>query len=94
MARATWDSRVPTGAHLGTIHRFGEWILALFDHPRVIDPVTGELVAAWLDIRTGEQIGSLLPADGTAVPPIAVDSDRRRFAVADGEEIVVVQLSQ
>ncbi len=50
------------------------------------------LVTTRPEILTGTQASSILVLGGQPIPPIAADSAGRRFAVADGTEVVVVEV--
>lgn len=78
---------------LGTITAIGnDHLLAIHGHPRLLDVHTGREVLSWPHLRSGTQTTALLMT-GYDVPPMAVDSARRRFALADAEGITVVQIS-
>jgi hypothetical protein len=68
-------------------------VLALYRHPRLYDAAIGELQAQWPDLDTGQADSSIV-WDKTFSGParVAVDEQSRRFAVTDGERIVVTQL--
>ncbi|MDR2986583.1 MAG: hypothetical protein LBV34_17265, partial [Nocardiopsaceae bacterium] len=79
------------GGHTGTLHAIGSHVLALYDHPRLLDPITGEVIDAWPDLATGTQTSSILQ-NQQPVPPIAVDAANSRFAVAGDNSVNVIQL--
>lgn len=82
---------LPTG-RLGTVAAIGDaHLLALYGHPRLIELRSGNEVLSWPHLRSGTQTSSIMMMD-PEVPPMAVDSSRRRFAIADAEGIVVVQV--
>jgi hypothetical protein len=86
-----WVSRVPMGQqHMGTMHEFGGNLLSLYEHPRLVEVATGTVTKEWPDLSTGRQLGSILPKE--PVPPVAVDSEHLRFAVLDGEEVIVIEV--
>lgn len=89
MKAAAWESKVPVEGHLGTIHRFGKYLMSLHEHPKLIDPATGAVVEAWPHLATGDRthgVGwSLSPQ-----PAVAVHPDGTRFAVASDEAITIV----
>lgn len=77
---------------LGKIAAIGnDHLLALHDHPHLIDPRTGKEVLAWPLLKLGGQTSSILMSE-VDMPVVAVDSVDQRFAVADAEGITVVQL--
>ena len=91
MTEHDWVSRCRYPAHTGTMLPFGDWVLSLYDHPKLLDPMTGSVLDEWPEIRTGTQTGSIHPSE--SLPPVAVDATRDRFAVGGEEEIVVVEVS-
>jgi hypothetical protein len=42
------------------MHRLGEHVLAMWDHPQLLEPASGEVLEEWLDLKTGRQEDSLL----------------------------------
>jgi hypothetical protein len=86
---ARWTSTVDRLGSLAAIGR--NHLLALYGHPRLIDMRSGKEVLSWPHIRSGMQTTSIMVTD-PEVPPMAVDSDRSRFAIADAEGITVVQI--
>lgn len=81
----------PVG-QLGTIFAIGnDHILALYDHPRLINLVTGKEVYSWPQFKSGTQTSSILMS-GLNIPVIAVDSINQRFAIADENGITVIKL--
>jgi hypothetical protein len=85
--------RVQLREAAGDLLPIGDGVLALFRHPRLYDAATGELLAHWPDLNTGEADGSIVgnrPFSGPA--RVAVDERGHRFAVADEGRVVVIQL--
>jgi hypothetical protein len=74
------------------MHELGGKVLALFGHPTLLDPFSGDVVREWPGIDTGTQDSRIRPHDGSRVPPVAVDSHGRRFAVASGSDVVIVDI--
>ena len=82
---------LPTG-RLGSLAAIGDdHLLAFYGHPRLIEVRSGKEVLNWPHLRSGTQTSSIMMTD-PEVPPMAVDSSRRRFAIADAQGIVVVQV--
>jgi hypothetical protein len=80
-------------APTGTIMAVGdEHVLALYEHPKLIEIASGAVIASWPEIRSGDQTSSIIRG-GIAVPPIAMDTVRRRCAIADEERIFVLEFS-
>ncbi|HEX5324056.1 MAG TPA: hypothetical protein VFW40_09735 [Capsulimonadaceae bacterium] len=76
----------------GTLMPVGEsFVLGLYEHPKLIELATGRVVARWPQIESGKQNSSI---HFEKLPPIALDPKNHRFAVADSEQIVVVQLGE
>lgn len=74
---------------LGTIEPVGEHhVLALYEHPRLIDLRTGAEVASWPSLNSGTQFSSI--CDAGRIPPMAFDALNQRFAVADSTGITVL----
>ncbi|WP_370948371.1 hypothetical protein AB5J62_12500 [Amycolatopsis sp. cg5] len=91
MTAADWVSKVPVTEHLGTIVRFGDHLLSFYDHPKLLDPSTGEVVASWPHLPSGKR---MLGYGWTYEPEtVAVHPDGTRFAVASDEFITVVEWS-
>ncbi len=79
---------------LGSLAAIGrDHLLALYEHPRLIDAHTGREVLRWPELRSGTQTSAILPKD-PVVPPVAVDPERRRFAIADAEGITVIRIDE
>lgn len=76
---------------LGTVMPLGTGHLVAFhEHPRLIAIDSCEVVREWPDLASGTQVSSILW--GRALPPLALDPSRGRFAVADDEAIHVVEI--
>ena len=72
---------MPTGnRHAISFHR----------HPKLVSLESGEVVARWEDLDTGKQVGSMI--SGAKLPPLAIDVQHHRFAVAGPENVGVVQI--
>lgn len=87
-------SRAPTvvrrSGRLGTVMPVGSnHLLGLYECPRLIDSATGEELKSWPHIHSGQQTSSILVSN-PPLPAIALDSARRRCAVADSERITVL----
>jgi hypothetical protein len=91
LAQRQWIARSTPGGHTGTLHAIGGHVLALYEHPRLLDPVTGAVMDAWPDLATGTQTSSIL-LNQQPVPPVAVDAANSRFAVASDNTVTVIQL--
>jgi hypothetical protein len=76
----------------GTLMPLGDVAVSFYESPKLLDLSTGEILHRWSEISTGRQNSSII-YHIDRVPPIALDPLNRRFAVADSENITVVQLS-
>ncbi|WP_374563835.1 hypothetical protein [Ideonella sp.] len=75
---------------LGTILAVDDHVLALHDHPRLIELKTGIVVRSWPDVRSGRQTSSILLSNEIP-PPVALDAANRRCAIADDTGITVIR---
>jgi hypothetical protein len=88
-----WETRTRLDAPAGLLLPLGDAALSLYEHPKLVDLRTGAITAQWPDLRTGRQMSSItwrLQDDRT--PPLAVDSARLRFALADDAGVTVIQV--
>lgn len=84
-------SRAPAEAPVGTLMPVPpERVVGFYEHPKLFDLATGRVLHAWPDILTGRQNSSIL--HGTPPPPMALDPQRRRFAVAEERRLRVLQV--
>ncbi len=91
--RYVWRRQLEETA--GDLQPFGGGVLSLYRHPRLYDAASGELVARWPDVATGAADSSIVWDKASSGPArIAVDEPNRRFAVTDGERIVVIRLNE
>ncbi len=78
------------GEIAGTIMPLNErYVVGLYDHPKVFDMFTGEIVHRLPEIKTGRQEGAIFGV--STAPPMAFDPERQRFAVVTEAGVVVVQ---
>jgi len=81
------------GETAGDLLALGDGVLSLYRHPRLYDAATGELVAEWPDLDTGRAASSIVWTRAfSGLARVAVDEPNRRFAVTDGERIVVINM--
>lgn len=91
LAEAKLITQSPLAGPAGTLMAIdSQFAVGFYEHPKVIDIRTGEVVFRLDDVDSGKQTSSIIhhverPA------PLAVDPQRRRFAVATSTEILVVQ---
>lgn len=88
-----WVARNMFDGATGTLHAFGELVLALYEHPRLVDPQTARVVAEWPELDSGNQLGSIIWGSRTRIPPVAVDAEHQRFAVGLTDGVAVVELA-
>lgn len=66
-----------------------EHVVTFYQHPKVFHIATGQLIASWPEIDSGKDSSSIIHHLAKA-PAMAFDSLGKRFAVANGKEIVVI----
>ncbi len=96
---AVWDlnlgtlvSQVPVRESVGTMLSLRDGFVASFyDHPKVFDLATGQVVWRLADLKTGTQTSSIIHHLDQQ-PVLALDPAHSRFAVAKENEIRVVRL--
>ena len=86
-----WETRVTLAEPAGILMPMGAHAIGFYEHPKLIDTRTGQIVHRWPEISSGSQNSSIVWGIDK-VPPIALDPAQRRFAVAGEESITVVQL--
>ena len=69
-------------------------ILSLYGHPKLIDLTSGGVTHVWDELNSGRQDGSIFQGmkEDAKPPPMAFDPKRKRFAIANGEAITVIEL--
>jgi len=76
---------------LGTMMAVGtQHLLGLYEHPKLVDLQTGQVVRSWPHINSGAQTSSILN-NSPPIPPIALHALGRRCAIADAEGINVLE---
>jgi hypothetical protein len=75
----------------GTLMPLGDVVVSFYESPKLLDLATGDVLHRWPELSTGRQNSSIIYHDDR-IPAIALDPVNRRFAVADSENITVVQL--
>ncbi|MGA9668568.1 MAG: hypothetical protein WBQ94_05125 [Terracidiphilus sp.] len=65
-------------------------VVCFYQHPKLISLVSGEVLMEWDDLDSGTQNSSIL--GDSKLPPIALDAENNRFAVAGPSGITVVQI--
>jgi hypothetical protein len=73
----------------GTMMPLGEsHAVCFYKRPRVVSLDSGETILRWDDLDTGSQMSSIIWEK--KFPPLALDSEKGRFAVADADGITVI----
>jgi len=75
----------------GTLMPLGDVAVSFYEHPKLLDLASGQVLLTWPELPTGRQNSSII-WHTDRLPPIALDPLKRRFAVADSGNITVVQL--
>ena len=70
-----------------------EFIIGFHEHPKLIEIASGKVVKRWSELDSGKQNSSIIWHE-EKLPPLALDSNRMRFAVADSKGITAVQLAE
>lgn len=65
-------------------------VVGLHEFPKLIDLNTGQTIARWEDVRTGRR-NSCIYVSHDLPPPLALDRENHRFAVAGERGITVIQ---
>jgi len=92
-ANSEWLWRKELDRTAGDVLPMGDDFLALYQSPRLYSGKTGELLAEWPDLSTGEAECSITWEDHFSGPArVAVDHANHRFAVTDGTTVTVIQL--
>lgn len=87
----TWLERTRLAERTGTVMPVGdEHLVGFHGHPRLFEIATGQVVERWESLDSGDQTSSILT--GPVPPPLALDPDRHRFAVASASAVTVVDL--
>ena len=81
----------PLEEPLGTLMPVGDFVVGFYEHPKLVEVATGKIIARWPDLNTGNQ-NSSIGRDLDKILPLALDPANKRFAVADGAKITVIQL--
>ena len=81
----------PVNETIGKLMPIGDFAVAFYERPKLVELKTGQVIRSWNDINTGNQNSSIIGHQEKA-PPLALDPVNGRFAVAGTEAIVVVQL--
>lgn len=86
-----WESVVEIEQTSGIIMPWRDWVISFYDHPKAIEISTGRVVHEWEQICSGRQVGAIDLGE-PAPPPIALDPEHGRFAVAGPAGVTVIAL--
>jgi hypothetical protein len=76
----------------GTIMPVGpDHFIGFYEHPKLFEISSGKVIRSWPELNSGKQNSSII-WHHEMPPPLALDTTRRRFAVADASNITVIQL--
>jgi len=84
-------SSSPLESPAGTLMALGDLAISFYEHPKLLDLVTGKVLRRWPELQSGLQNSSIIHHHDPP-PPIALDPLNRRFAIANSEAITVIQL--
>ncbi|MBV9927311.1 MAG: hypothetical protein JOZ96_20000 [Acidobacteria bacterium] len=82
----------PVAEQVGTLMPLGEFAVGFFDHPKLFELKTGQVVQRWDELASGRENSSIIWHQETPTPALALDPANGRFAVAGAEAITVVRL--
>ncbi|MEU1617356.1 hypothetical protein ABZ479_08625 [Streptomyces sp. NPDC005722] len=86
-----WLHRHPIELPIGTLIGHGERVIALYGYPRLIDVVTGTVVAEWPEVEVSPRVGSY-GVTHVPTPVAALHPDGSRLAIAQPEGIAIITL--
>ncbi len=91
IAAEAWLLKVSVDRPFGNLLACGDQVIAMYEYPQLLDPVSGRVIAEWPNIRTSRRRGSY---GVTHIPsPIAaVQLGTRRLAVAQPDHIAVTDV--
>jgi hypothetical protein len=82
---------IECGGPIGELMPISEqYVVSFYDHPKLWDMYSGELIKEWKHIDSGKQNGSITK-NNEPIPPIAIDNLNKRFAVANENSIDVIE---
>lgn len=86
----TWLHRHTFEHRVGALVPWGDNVLALYGHPKLIDPVAGTLLQEWRDVQTGNR-HLCFGVTHIPSPVVAVHPDGTRAAVGTNSAIVILE---
>ncbi|MDQ3061857.1 MAG: hypothetical protein M3R14_03195, partial [Acidobacteriota bacterium] len=70
-----------------------KYVVGFYERPKLINLKTGEILKKWEEISSGKQ-NSSINVQNEKYPPMAIDVERKRFAIADEDFIHVVSFDE
>jgi hypothetical protein len=87
--------RLPVTEPLGSLMPVDEDVaVSFYEHPKLFSLRTGTVLKRWETLKSGKQTSSIIWKEEGTPPPIAIDAQRRRFAVADDSGVAVVEIEE
>lgn len=85
-------SQAPVTEPVGTLMAIdSHFVVGFHKNPKIIDTRTGEIVACLEEIDSGIQTSSIIH-HLDYIHPLALDPRHKRFAIANSEEVIIVQI--
>jgi hypothetical protein len=76
----------------GTLMPVGtEHAVAFYEYPKLFELKSGKVLCSWPELKSGLQNSSIIH-NQDPIPPLALDSSHKRFAIADEKQITVIEL--
>jgi hypothetical protein len=91
---AGWETRARLAEPAGILMPMATHALSFYEHPKLIEVATGQVVHRWTEFRTGRHrrsFGVQIAQGDDATPALALDPLRCRFAVADATAVTAIQ---
>lgn len=89
--KGAFIKKVEVGFQLGTLIPFNEdYVIDLYEHPKLIDLNSGEVKQRFEAIDSGNQTSSRIYHE---IPPIAVDYEKQRIAIGNGKKIELLEMN-
>lgn len=93
LERGTLESVAPLEEEAGTMLAASPTqVVGFFEHPKLIDVTTGRVLRCWPDIQSGRQNSSIIWHQKEPFPILALDAAKRRFAIVQDKQIVVIAM--
>ncbi len=93
LSQRAWLHRSSVDFEVGTLLAGGGRVVSLHGHPRLIDVITGEVLAEWPEVKVSRRAGAF-GVTHIPTPVAALRPDGMLLAVAQEEGIALVRLPQ